>query len=100
MIRKTMNGCANVAKMMSLDASGIYLVNGLENFAGNFERTESFSVDFWFYPTAARPTALIGRASNAPTRRGWFDDIVIVNIDKEYLNEIVHGESLPVWHSC
>jgi hypothetical protein len=57
---------------MSLDAYGIYLVNGLENFAGNFERTESFSVDFWFYPTAARPTALIGRASNVPTRRGWF----------------------------
>ena len=24
------------------------------------------------------------------------DDIVIVNVDKEHLNEIVHGESLPV----
>lgn len=39
---------------------------------GNFERTDSFSVDMWIYPTTARATALIGKSNNVPARRGWY----------------------------
>jgi hypothetical protein len=70
--RKLMNGRADIVKFMNIDSASVRLVNGLENFSGNFERTDSFSVELWFNASAARPTALIGHAADAPTRRGWF----------------------------
>ena len=46
---------------------------------GNFERTEPFSVECWFYPTATTTQlkALFSHIGPTPKRRGWVVDVMI-----------------------
>jgi len=38
---------------------------------GNFERTDSFSVELWFYQTTMKSGSLVGHMGPSPLLRGW-----------------------------
>jgi hypothetical protein len=55
---------------MASIATGI--ITGADSeLVGNFERTDSFSIEMWFYQTTAKTATLMGHMIDAPTRRGW-----------------------------
>ena len=44
---------------------------GLPTDTGNFERTDKFSVECWFYQTTMRSGSLVSHGTSSPLLRGW-----------------------------
>jgi len=49
----------------------IYKISGIFDKIGNFERTEAFSVEVWFYQTSMKTGSLVSHGSDSPLLRGW-----------------------------